>query len=137
MNKRQMTSLLSALLMLFSGTICYGQSFSDIRPSDWYAKPIQASVDKGIIKGYADGTFKPEGTISKAEFVTLLVRALGHTPEDKGQGYHWSSGAFAKAREINALKDGELNRDIDGPIQRYDMALLIANDLADMVNHML
>lgn len=38
----------------------------------------------GILEGYEDGTFKPEGTITRAEFAAVTVRLLG--AEDSAQG---------------------------------------------------
>lgn len=48
-------------------------SLSDIK-GHWAEDAIRWAVDKGIIKGYTDGTFKPENTVSRAELVTILKR---------------------------------------------------------------
>src|SRR5665648_457663 len=37
----------------------------------WAEDTIQSWVDEGTIKGYEDGSFKPENTISRAEFMTI------------------------------------------------------------------
>ncbi|PQP85364.1 phosphoesterase [Paenibacillus sp. PCH8] len=50
-------------------------SFKD-STSSWAAGYIGALADKGIISGYADGTFKPNATISRAEMVTIIARVL-------------------------------------------------------------
>lgn len=47
--------------------------------SDNFAKDAIAHLNNlGIMRGYSDGTFKPEQPIVRAELVTLLVKALGH-----------------------------------------------------------
>lgn len=50
------------------------RQFSDIAPGAWYSQAVAALTAKGIITGYADGTFRPEAPISRAEFVAMLSR---------------------------------------------------------------
>ncbi|WP_440114766.1 S-layer homology domain-containing protein [Paenibacillus sp. QZ-Y1] len=50
-------------------------SFKD-SSSNWAAGYISALADKGVISGYADGTFKPNATISRAEMVAIIARVL-------------------------------------------------------------
>ncbi|MBP1993778.1 S-layer homology domain-containing protein [Paenibacillus eucommiae] len=50
-------------------------SFTDI-VGHWAESAIQEAVKRGLIQGYEDGTFHPEGEVTRAEFITLLVRAL-------------------------------------------------------------
>ncbi len=53
-------------------------SFKDI--SGHWAEPyIESAVAKGIIKGYPDGRFLPDAKVTRAEFVSMLNRALGNT----------------------------------------------------------
>lgn len=76
-------------------------------------KTIELATKLGIIKGYEDGSFRANVTITRAEFATMLVKALGLTSEGdssfndtKG---HWATGAIAtlKARGIiNGYLDG-------------------------------
>jgi hypothetical protein len=54
-------------------------SFSDVSASYWGYASISSLSGKGIIAGYPDGTFKPDNTITRAEFATMLVKALGLT----------------------------------------------------------
>ncbi len=48
--------------------------FNDVAASDWCAKYIARLSTSGIIKGYGDGTFKPNNPITRAEFATMCVR---------------------------------------------------------------
>lgn len=48
--------------------------FKDIAGDEWYAQNILAMANKGLIKGYGDGTFKPKGNITRAETVVILAR---------------------------------------------------------------
>lgn len=51
-------------------------TFSDVDSQNAYSAAIQALVGKGIINGYEDGTFKPDNTITRAEFAKMLILAL-------------------------------------------------------------
>lgn len=51
-------------------------NFSDIE-SHWSKEYVEKMSGYGFIKGYDDGSFLPENTISKAEYTTLIVRLLG------------------------------------------------------------
>jgi len=54
--------------------------FTDI-DNHWAKSFIEQAVEAGIVKGYADGTFKPEKALSRAEAASLLVRVLGLTAD--------------------------------------------------------
>ncbi|WP_461671148.1 S-layer homology domain-containing protein, partial [Mycobacterium tuberculosis] len=44
---------------------------------------IQEWLDKGIVKGYMDQTFRPDNEISRAEFVALVNRAFRYMNQEK------------------------------------------------------
>ena len=54
-------------------------SFPDIK-GHWAEKSIRRAAELGLIKGYEDGTFRPNMNITRAQFVTLLYRLAG-SPE--------------------------------------------------------
>ncbi|GLC87894.1 S-layer homology domain-containing protein [Lysinibacillus piscis] len=64
---------------------------SDVAGND-HEVAINALVDAGIINGYADGTFKPNQTITRGQVVKLLGRWL------EEQGYEIPADATSKAR---------------------------------------
>lgn len=51
--------------------------FSDISEYAYYYDAILWAAEEGIIKGYEDGTFHPNETVTRAQFVTFLWRAEG------------------------------------------------------------
>ena len=55
------------------------KTFSDIDNSG-YREGIELAAAKGIINGYADGTFKPDAQVTRAQFITMLYRVAG-SPE--------------------------------------------------------
>jgi hypothetical protein len=50
--------------------------FMDVPETHWAAKAIDELSEKGIIKGYEDGTFRPDEPISRAEVAVMISRAL-------------------------------------------------------------
>ncbi|MFZ5646061.1 MAG: S-layer homology domain-containing protein [Bacillota bacterium] len=51
--------------------------FSDVAADHWAAGFISAGVKSGILKGYPDGTFRPENMVTRAELAALLVNLSG------------------------------------------------------------
>lgn len=54
-------------------------SFWDVKPEDWYYTQVQAMVQRGLFAGKGNvsegvGTFAPNDTMTKAEFVTVVAR---------------------------------------------------------------
>jgi len=52
-----------------------GIDFSDIG-SHWAKASIEEAVKRGIVMGYEDGTFRPQAQVTRAQFITLLMRAF-------------------------------------------------------------
>ncbi|MBU2529737.1 MAG: S-layer homology domain-containing protein, partial [Elusimicrobia bacterium] len=70
-------------------------SFPDVPVDYWARKQIAVIATLGVIKGYPDGNFKPEGNITRAEMATLLSRATGskgvqRTSKFKDVKNHWA-----------------------------------------------
>jgi hypothetical protein len=51
-------------------------SFTDIQNIAWAKKAIEVLASKGIVNGMTDTSFGPERSISRADFISLLVRTL-------------------------------------------------------------
>ncbi|SDD64260.1 S-layer homology domain-containing protein [Peptococcus niger] len=59
----------------------YAAGLSDIYAGDWYADTVGYAVQKGIVSGYPDGTFKPNQPITRAEFSSIASRFADLTEE--------------------------------------------------------
>ena len=57
------------------------QTFSDIQ-GHWAEKYIQRAAELGWIKGFEDGTFRPDTYITRAQAMTMINRVLNRIPED-------------------------------------------------------
>src|SRR5659263_122016 len=63
------------MILISFTSLVTAATVSDIS-GHWAKDNIQSLVDRGIIKGYPDGTFKPENPITRAEFCTIITSAL-------------------------------------------------------------
>ena len=50
-----------------------GNNFSDVSADKWYNNAVSTLCNMGVIGGYADGTFRPDAPISRAEFAKIAV----------------------------------------------------------------
>lgn len=66
------------LLFTFSAT---AMAFSDVTTSTAYSMEINWLSDNGVIRGYPDGTFKPNATVNRAEMLKIVFLALGLSAE--------------------------------------------------------
>ncbi|MCG7406137.1 S-layer homology domain-containing protein [Paenibacillus sp. ACRRX] len=80
-------------------------SLSDVS-GHWAENAIRESVNRGFITGYADGTFKPNKQVSRAELVAMLTRALqrsgdgaARTFADQDQIQQWAVQAIRQGVE--------------------------------------
>ncbi|GAS81837.1 S-layer homology domain-containing protein [Paenibacillus amylolyticus] len=83
-------------------------SFKDVPAITPNAKAIGFATKLGIINGYDDGSFRARATITRAEFASMLVRALGLTsegsPEFKDTQGHWAANAIAVLKTLDIAK---------------------------------
>jgi hypothetical protein len=75
-------------------------SFSDMG-GHWSNPYVAYAASLGIIAGYPDGTFRPDKTVSYDEAATMLVAALGYTPESLTGT--WPANYVVKAKSLGIL----------------------------------
>ncbi|NLB81587.1 MAG: S-layer homology domain-containing protein [Clostridiaceae bacterium] len=81
--KRFALSLIAFSVIVSMVFTCYAVTFPDIlERHSWAADYIDDMVSRGLLKGYTDGTFKPDNPISKLEAVILAARILGVTYDE-------------------------------------------------------
>jgi len=74
--------------LVFVLSICaYAADFPDLQ-GHWAGQQINAWAEKGLVKGYADGTFKPNQEVTRAEFVVLVNRTFEISVADGDPGFN-------------------------------------------------
>ena len=90
-------------------------SYSDVEADDWFNNAICTLSNAGIINGYNDGTFKPNGKITRAEFATIASRFFEYADEnienpfsdvEEGAWYYKYIMAASEMGLINGYPDG-------------------------------
>ncbi|NIK78067.1 hypothetical protein FHS15_003205 [Paenibacillus castaneae] len=110
--------------------------FSDIA-SHWAMDSIKLAASKGIVSGYADGTFKPDGTVTRAEFSVMLANALNLQGDgavlnftDEATIGSWARKAISQAVQAGIVKgygDGSFRP--NAKVSRAEMVMMLANAL--------
>lgn len=145
--KRVKAIFLSVLIILnlctYGASAKSAQTFSDVPPSHWAYSYIEQAVEKGYVDGVGGGKYDPDGSISNAQFIAMLVKAFMRDtlPQDGSNQSGWSQwwGPYVQATLGTGLlngmtlgeayyKDGPkaLAAIAELPISRYDMAEAIA-----------
>ena len=52
--------------------------FTDVKPGDWYRRAVDIVARQGVVKGYEDGTFRPNQPITRREFAAIAARYAGN-----------------------------------------------------------
>ncbi|PJN49960.1 hypothetical protein PAEAM_55720 [Paenibacillus sp. GM1FR] len=139
--KKLVTTLLITVMLFSSFNVVLGaaeSSASDIE-GNWAESQITKWIDKGFIHGYEDGSFKPNNTITRAEFFSLVNRSYGFTDTASVSFKYVTSSNWAYAEVSKAVKAGYIKGYRDGtigankPISRQEVAVII-NDLLDLSN---
>ena len=97
--KKGLCGLLAAVLMVPAGLaapVSGGKNLSDLE-GHWAQKEVEAAVASGWVDGYPDGSFKPEKSITRAEFTKMLLDAIHLTPDSETVA--WMK-AHAKMKDI-------------------------------------
>ncbi|WP_350356257.1 InlB B-repeat-containing protein [Cohnella hashimotonis] len=115
-------------------------SLSDIS-GHWAETNIKQAVGMHIVGGYPDGSFKPNGAVTRAEFAVMLVNALKPQQEgtalafaDQEQIGAWAQRAIAQAVQasiIHGYEDGTFLP--NAKITRAEMAVMISSALGQSV----
>ena len=110
--------------------------FKDVPVTNNFAGYITYCSQQGIINGYADGTFRPQGTLSGNAFMKMLLGALGYDGSNENYtGPNWQVSVIKQASGIG-LDDGNDEFLGSKAVTRQEAALYAFNMLqATMVEY--
>lgn len=114
-------SLLVCLnLFTVTAPIADTPQFSDVIENQWFYNDVTEMTSSGLLKGYPDGTFRPDYSITASEYVTIVSRAAGKNAQAPS-GSHWASGNLQAALDSGWYDWDELpptGETFDKPITR-------------------
>lgn len=114
MTRAEVTTMFARLLTeKMAADQTYSNTFSDVAKSHWAANYIGYMQQFGIITGYADGSFRPDASVTRAEFAAIASRFEKLTEGNKSfsdvPSSHWAAKYinFAATRGwVNGYADG-------------------------------
>jgi hypothetical protein len=110
--------------------------FKDVPEGHWAKPAIDRASLLGFVNGYPDGTFKPNGAVTRAQYVTMLARALGMSVGTAASAIAFQDvdliGEWAKPYVAGAAAEGWVKGFDDGtfrpdlPVTRAEMTVIAA-----------
>ena len=111
-------------------------AFPDVNTDHWAAKQIELLNEQGVVVGYPDGTFKPDDNVTRAEFASMAIKALGQEHTTIAQPVKftdidkdfWAYDAIQKAlyfELISSPKNGEEFRPYDSVTRAESISVAV------------
>lgn len=132
--QKQMTRAEAAQMfynLLLDQNIESDKFFTDVKDDAWYAPAVEALAELGVINGYADGTFRPNASITRAEFTAMAMRFARDTLDGGSIFSDVTTGDWFYAPVTSAADYGWINGYPDGtfrpnaPITRAEVAAVV------------
>ena len=106
-----------------SGRSC----FPDVMLYDWFSAYICAARDQGVVKGFVDGKFHPEYTVTYGEALKMLTILFGY--QSHAASGHWAEQYYIAATERGV--DLPITIELDKPLTRGQAVRLAAAFFAE------
>jgi len=89
----------------------YREAFDDVDPASWYGTYVAWASELGIVTGYEDGTFRPDGNISREQMAAILYRFSAYTDSIgiAGSIYESAATSFTDADSVSEWAEGGVN----------------------------
>lgn len=105
--------VLSLFIVVALAGNAFAKSYSDLPTTHWAYKQIQTLTDEEVLVGYPDGNFKPDESATRAEFTTMVIKALHQdkaplkqTFEFKDVPYkYWAFNTIQRAINLDLIKN--------------------------------
>ena len=116
--------------------------FEDIEEGRWSEKAVATMANAGFIKGYPEGDFRPENSITRAEFATIAARMYADDYDRKYEGKftdiagHWAEADILKLSAYECIygyENGSFKP--DAKITRAEAIAIINRIIVRYVNH--
>jgi hypothetical protein len=111
---------------------CPAEKFTDVDTSKWYHEAVDYVLTKGVMEGNSDGTFTPNGTLTRAQLAQILYNAAGKpeataenpfTDVPENQWYAKAVIWAAQAGVVEGYGDGKFGP--NDKISRQDLAVML------------
>lgn len=132
--KKKIILICITIALILANSCVFALAFSDLSESHWAYDNIMELTNKEIINGFEDGTYRPEGTVTKGQFYKLIATTLcdKNEIEEYYQIYvtifdHWAAPYYIYLNNNGLLMNGSSIDAIDENITRLEMAVILSN----------
>lgn len=122
-------SVALALNLISPTAFAAAVAFDDVPVTHWAHNAITDMAERGIVKGVGDNKFAPSGTVTYAEFVTMLTREFYGATDSSTTGEAWYTPYITVAQNKHLLDGCKTGYSPTDTINRYDMAMVMYNHL--------
>lgn len=144
--KSVISFVIALALSLSSVAAMAAPAYDDVPADAAYAEAVANLTAIGVVEGYGDGKFNPDGNITRAEVATMIVRALAQDEAAKSSmgvtdftdlpGDHWAAGYVNVASRgatafINGMGDGTFAPDANVTYEQVIKMLVAAIGYGD------
>jgi uncharacterized protein YkwD len=120
--------ILAISVITLSVPVSFAVTFNDVG-GHWAENTINNITKYGVITGYPDGSFKPDSTIKRIEYLVLVIKAQSIDVRELTDNEYWGQPYIDAAIEANYIKVDEFgSTDLsvyEKPILRQEMASII------------
>ena len=107
-------------------------SFADLPSSHWAYKYVMEAAEKGWVSGTGNGQYNPTGTVSAAEFLSMVTRAFYPGEAEQYPGGAWYQPYFTVANIHDLLRNVDVSSaTATRQLNRYEMSAIAAEVLSD------
>ena len=146
---KKIIALILSVAMLCGMTV-FAHPFSDVA-GHWAEKEIEEAYKNDWVNGNPDGSFRPDRSISRAEFLKMLTallctKAETYVPSYYDDGTHWASmyynfaldniySPLGEESKVGEIIPGKMSiENFDLPIERWEMSYLVSEYLKNTCN---
>ncbi len=130
---KKLLPVLILTVFIFNIPVAFGSTFKDVPATHQNYQDIEFLSGNGIIKGFSDNSFKPNGTVTKAQVAIMMARALEFpTSKVTNPGYkdvpenHPAYKEISTATNLGLFTKKQYFKPND-PITRGEMAQVLVN----------
>ena len=137
--KKFVINFVGLLVMVLMTTTSAFAFFSDMTESHWAYKQIKDLSEQSIVIGYPDGTFKPDDNVTRAEFASMAIKALGQEHANVFQVIkytdidetYWAYDAIEKAVYFDLISNNKETEEFrpEDPVSRAEAITIAVNSL--------
>lgn len=134
MLRKKIAVLIAAVMTAQMSVPAFAQEYSDVPRDHWAYSEIQRSGEIGFMSGMGDGTFGLGQNVTRAQFVSMLVRMFGWSASE-GTGFSdvapgdWYYSDVLTASDMGVLDTAETYFRPNDNITREEMAVMIIKAL--------